>query len=248
MAFRKGIQKAAAVLFWLAVWHILSVAIGEGILIASPLAALRCLLSLAQTGAFWKSIALSAWRIVLGLLISIPSAFALSYVSSRVSIVRALFSPLVSFLRSVPVASFIILALVYVSSSRLSTLIAFTISFPVLYLNMLQGFRGYDRQLDEMARVFRVDPLHRFLYVRLSACMPYIASGVSTAVGLAWKSGIAAEVIGIPSGSIGESLYRAKVYLMTGDLFAWTAVIVALSAATDRLVRACMRPLERRFR
>lgn len=245
---RPYLKKAAAVLFWLAVWEILSVAIGEEILIASPLAALRCLLSLARTGAFWKSIALSGWRIVQGLLIAIPAAFVLSYLSSRFSVVLTLFMPLVSFLKSVPVASFIILALVYVSSSHLSTLIAFTISFPVLYLSMLEGFRSYDPSLDEMARVYRIDALRRFLYIRLSACIPYIASGISSAVGLAWKSGIAAEVIGIPSGTIGESLYRAKIYLMTGDLFAWTAVIVLLSALTDRLVRALLRPLERRYR
>ena len=46
---------------------------------------------------------------------------------------------------------------------------------------------------------------------------------------------IAAEIIGIPKGSIGENLYNAKIYLETPDLFAWTFVIIAVSVLFEKI-------------
>ena len=46
---------------------------------------------------------------------------------------------------------------------------------------------------------------------------------------------MAAEVIGLPKGSIGERLYQAKIYLDTPDLFAWTAVIILVSLVFERV-------------
>ena len=49
--------------------------------------------------------------------------------------------------------------------------------------------------------------------------LPYFRSAVSAALGLCWKAGTAAEVIGLSGGTIGERLYTAKVYFQTPDLF-----------------------------
>ena len=61
------------------------------------------------------------------------------------------------------------------------------------------------------------------------------------ACGLCWKSGVAAEVIGLPSGSIGERLYDAKIYLNTGEVLAWTLVIVLISLACEKLIPGAKR-------
>ena len=107
--------------------------------------------------------------------------------------------------------------------------------FPPVYLNVLEGIGYTDRQLLEMARVFRVPFSRQLRGIYLPAVLPYFRSAVSLGLGLCWKSGAAAEVIGLPAGSIGEALYTAKVYFQTGDLFAWTAVIVAVSVVFERL-------------
>ena len=62
----------------------------------------------------------------------------------------------------------------------------------------------------------------------------------SVALGICWKSGVAAEVIGLPDGSIGDALYRAKITLSTGELFAWTFVIILLSAGFEKLFLALL--------
>ena len=100
---------------------------------------------------------------------------------------------------------------------------------------MLEGIGHTDRQLLEMARVFRVPVSRQLRGIYLPAVLPYFRSAVSLGLGLCWKSGAAAEVIGLPNGSIGDALYRAKITLSTGELFAWTFVIILLSAGFEKL-------------
>ena len=229
-----------AAAFWLLVWEGASLALasttgGRMLLLASPVQALGRLLALAATAEFWQAVAFSSLRILGGFFLSCVLAVALAALAARLRWVRELLSPLVAVVKAVPVVSFIILALIFFSSEDLSLLISALMVFPPVYLNVLEGIGHTDVQLLEMARVFRV-PLSRQLRgIYLPAVLPYFRSAVSLGLGLCWKSGVAAEVIGLPEGSIGEALYTAKVYFQTGDLFAWTAVIVAVSVMFERL-------------
>ena len=229
-----------AAAFWLLVWQGASMALagttgGRMLLLASPVQALGRLIDLAGTPEFWQAAAFSSLRILGGFFLSCVLAVALAALAARLRWVRELLSPLVAVVKAVPVVSFIILALIFFSSENLSLLISALMVFPPVYLNVLEGIGHTDVQLLEMARVFRV-PLSRQLRgIYLPAVLPYFRSAVSLGLGLCWKSGAAAEVIGLPEGSIGEALYTAKVYFQTGDLFAWTAVIVAISVLFERL-------------
>lgn len=139
-----------------------------------------------------------------------------------------------------PTAMGIILALILFSSHNLSVLISFLMVLPIIYASVLEGIRAADHQLLEMAKLFRVPPVRCIRYVYLPQVMPYFHSACGSALGLCWKAGIAAEVIGMPRGSIGECLQQAKVYLDTPDLFAWTLVIVVISLAFEKVFIAFM--------
>ena len=139
--------------------------------------------------------------------------------------------------KATPVASFIILALVWVSGSSLSVLISFLMVLPVLYSAVRTGIGSADRQLLEMAQVFRLPLGRRLRAVWLPAVLPAFRQGCGVALGICWKSGVAAEV---PDGSIGDALYRAKITLSTGELFAWTFVIILLSAVFEKLFLALL--------
>ncbi len=106
---------------------------------------------------------------------------------------------------------------------------------PIVYTNVLQGIRSTDKQLLEMADLFNIGWWRRLRYIYIPHLTPYILSACTVSIGLSWKAGVAAEVIGIPTGSIGERLYEAKVYFSTGDLFAWTLVIIALSILAEKI-------------
>ena len=229
-----------AIIFWLIVWQlaamVLHAAYPHGaLLLPSPLAALARLMALAGTAAFWRAIGTSSMHILGGFLLSCALAVVLAAFSARFSRVEELLAPLVAAVKTVPVASFIILTLIWLSSRTLPLFIAALMVFPPVYLNVLEGIRRTDTSLLEMARVFRV-PFSRTLRgVYLPQVLPYFRSAVSAALGLCWKAGTAAEVIALSSGSIGEKLYNAKIYFQTADLFAWTAAIVLISAAFEKL-------------
>ena len=238
-----------AVLVWLLVWQLASMAVGSSLLLVSPWRVLLRLGELVMTGGFWLSILHSLGRMALGFTLAFMLGLLLALAASRSPFVCDLLSPLMLTIRTVPVASFIILALIWLPSRHLAILISFLMVLPILYTNTLEGIRSRDPAMGEMARVFRLPLLRRMRCIDLPQVMPFLRSGCTVALGLCWKSGIAAEVIGMPKGSIGEHLQQAKVYLDTPDLFAWTVVIVCISMLFEKLVlwliRAAARRLER---
>jgi NitT/TauT family transport system permease protein len=155
----------------------------------------------------------------------------LAYWSKTVEI---LIAPVIAVVKSTPVASFIILCLIWIPSRNLSVFISFLMVLPVIYTNILEGIRQTDSKILEMAKVFQVNPGRKIRYIYVSQVLPYFLSACRLSLGMCWKAGVAAEVIGVPSGSIGEKLYNAKIYLNTPDLFAWTIVIIVISFVFEK--------------
>ena len=232
-----------AIAFWLLLWQIAAMAVGRDFLLASPVTVLLCFWQLVRSGAFWSAALCSASRILLGAL----AGGVCAGLSLKWRRVRELIAPLHAVLRAIPVASFVIVALIWVPSRNLSVLISFLIVFPLIYAGTLSELERTDAKLLEMAQLLRMKPLRRLIYLYLLPALPALASLCATAMGMAWKSGVAAELISIPAGSIGERLYKAKVYLMTGELFAWTLAIVLLSALCARLLRSMLRRFANRL-
>ena len=145
-------------------------------------------------------------------------------------------------------ASFIIICLIWMSSARLSIFISFLMVLPIIYSNVLQSIHSVDRQMLEAVKVFRLSWPKRVLYLWLPQLKPYLLSACGVSLGISWKAGIAAEIIGIPAGSIGRMFYDAKVYFNTVDLFAWTVIVVVISVLFEKgflaLLRAGFRKVE----
>ena len=236
-----------AVVFWLAVWQIASMVIHQDLFLVSPVRVVVRLGQLVTEGFFWSSIANSLLRIGGGFLLAVVSGVVLGALAARFRRVQELLAPLMLAVKSIPVASFIILALMLFSSRHLAVLISFLIVLPVIYTNVLAGIRSADRQLLEMARVFRIPAARRIRYIYLPQVLPYFLSACTVALGLSWKAGVAAEVIGMPDGSIGEQLQQAKIYLNTPDLLAWTVVIVLVSLGFEKLFLALIRRAAKRL-
>jgi NitT/TauT family transport system permease protein len=221
--------------FWLAVWQVAAVLVHQDLLLVTPGAVLVRLVELVVTGGFWATVWHSFARIVAGFVLAALGGVLGAALAATSRVVDALATPLIAAVRSTPVVSFIILVLMWADSGRLATIISFTMVLPVIYTNVLDGIRHRDRALLEVGTVFEVPLLRRLPAVDVPAVLPFFIAACKIGVGLAWKSGIAAEVIGLPRGSIGERLYQAKIFLSTADLFAWTAVIIALSFLVERL-------------
>ncbi len=242
-----SLYKLCAIAFWILVWEALARAVGSDLIICSPGVALKRLCELVTTADFRSAIAFSSLRILGGFFSALILGTLLAIISSKLPLIKALLQPITSVIKATPVASFIILAIIWFGSRNLSAFISFLMVFPVIYLNLLEGIESADRDLVEMAKVFRLGGRKTLLYVYFPQILPFLSSACSVALGLCWKSGIAAEVIGISTGSVGERLYRAKLYFETGDLLAWTAVIIAISAVFEKLFMLLLRLAERKI-
>ena len=216
MKFSRRLQSLLIILFWLIVWQAAAGLINQRLLLVSPIDTVKALARLVPTRAFWHRIGVSAGRILTGQLL------------------HELLAPVMQLVKATPVASFIILALLWIRSKNLSILISFLMVLPVVYSAILEGLSNLDRQLGEMAQVFRIPRVRQTRYIWLPQIWPYLMQSCRVGLGICWKSGVAAEVIGLPSGSLGDALYQAKIYLQTADLFAWTFVIVCASALFER--------------
>lgn len=214
---------------------------GEAVLLVGPFDVVKRLFELLPEPEFIRSVLFSLGRISAGFLAATVCALATAPLSSRFPFFRNLLAPLVAAVKATPVASITILLLIWISSRNLSIAISFLMVFPIMYTSIEKGIAETDEKLLEMVDVYHVPLFRKIRYVYFAEVLPYFESGVKSALSLAWKSGIAAEVIAIPSGSIGEKLFEAKVYLATADLFAWTVVVVLLSFAFERVFMALIR-------
>jgi NitT/TauT family transport system permease protein len=235
MPDRRRLEKIAAVFFALIVWQIFAMLLNNRLLLVTPVNVLQRLFFLFFEAEFFNSIGFSFIRISAGFILALIAGSVLASVAGKFRIAEVIIWPFIIAIKSVPVASFIILCLIWLNSGSLSIFISFLMVVPIVFTNMLQGIKSTDNKLLEMASVFRVSWPRKVKYIYLPQLKPYIISACSVSIGLSWKAGTAAEVIGIPDGSIGEKLYEAKVYLSSADLFAWTVVIVAASIAFEKL-------------
>ena len=244
---KQKIQRVTAILIWLVIWQVVAMLLNQKLLLASPFDVIKRLFTIWKEDAFLISIGNTFLHIVLGFFSGLFIGSLLGVMAGKSNTVETLLAPLMITIKSVPVASFIIIALVWITSSKLSAFIAFLMVLPVIYNNILGGIKNIDVKLLEMADVFDFNFSKRFLYIWLPTLKSHIVSGCTTALGLCWKAGIAAEVIGIPKNSIGEMLYNAKAYLNTVDLLTWTVIIVAISVAFEKLVMKLIKDGYRRL-
>ena len=143
------LYKALAVAFWLGVWQLLSSLIEQEILIVSPVRAVRTLLSFLGKGSFYRAVGFTLTRILAGFLLGFALGIPMALLSRRFSAARILLSPLMHAVRATPVASFVILALVFIRARRLSVFISFLMVLPVAYSNLLAGLDSADQALLE---------------------------------------------------------------------------------------------------
>ena len=235
------LKKVLAVLLTLAIWQASAMALNQKILLASPVSVLARLAVIWREPGFASSLWFSFIRIVGGFGAALVLGVLLAVLAGKFPALEIFFWPVFTAIKSVPVASFIIICLIWLTSAQLSIFISFLMGLPIIYTNVPQGIRSTDRKMTEMADLFRIPWNRRLTYIWLPQIRPYLISACTMALGLSWKAGIAAEIIGIPDGSIGEMLYQAKAYLNTVDLFAWTVIIVIVSIVFEKAFLALLR-------
>ena len=233
--------------FWLLVWQGIAMAVdanaamGGELLLPSPVRVLTVLAGLAGEWPFWRSALLSLARMFFGILIGAVLGVGLAVLTAASRWCDLLFTPAVKVVRAVPVASFILLVLLWVRRDWVPVAISILMVLPVIWGSVRQGIGSADRRLLELCRCYRFDRAKILRLFWVPSVASAFASGLATAMGLAWKAGVAAEVLCQPRFAIGTQIYRTKLELATPDLFAWTLVVILLSLAMEWLVKYLLR-------
>ncbi len=235
------LKGGAIALFWLMLWQIAAQIINNELLIPTPLATLKSLISLCQTGGFYLSVLRSLLRIIIGFLSGVAVGFAGALLSAESRLFSALTKPALQVIKAVPVASFIILAFFWFESDRLPIFISFLMVLPMIWATAETELAGIDKSYLELAQVYKLKSLKVFFGIKLPFIMPAFLSTALTALGFAWKSGIAAEVICRPEFSLGSLLECNKTYLEIPSVFAITFVVAVLSIALEITLKRVVR-------
>lgn len=240
--------------FWLGVWQLGAFAIdlwlegrGNELLLPYPATVAAALVTLAGTGEFWLTVLASLARILAGMAVGTAAGLLLAVLTSFLPLADELLSPAIRVIRATPVASFILLVLLWVRRDWVPVAIAALMVLPVVWGNVSRGIREVDPQLLELAKAYRFSRGKTVRLIYLPSLQPYFLSAVTTAMGLSWKSGAAAEVLCVPKMSIGTEIYYTKYYLEIPHLFAWTVVVVSLSLALEKLLTFSLNRWSRRW-
>ena len=232
--------------FWLGVWALVCLLANRTLLMPLPYPwdVAASLGELVRRGDFWADVAQSLFRIVLGFVMAALLGSALAVLTVRFRWVHALFAPMLSIIRAVPVASFIFLAFLWIAPDAMPTFIAFLMVLPLVWENVRQGIMYTDRRLLEMTQVFRLSRAQRMYNVWFPSVRPYWRAALSTGFGFAWKSGVAAEIICTTGRSIGAQIAASKSTLNYAEVFASTVIVVVLSVVLEWLVHRLFRDRE----
>ena len=238
--FAKIIKKTLTFLgvfaFWIGVWQLVYMKVGLDVIIPSPLATGKKILELISTAEFWEITGSTVLRILMGYLCGVLLGLLLSVITYASKVMYALLKPVISIARATPVASLTVIIIVWVTNQQVPLFIVGLMVFPIIWGNTLEGIKNTDKKLLEMSRCFSVNPISRLAHIYVPSVYPFFVAGASTSLGLAWKSGIAAEILGSTQGSVGQQLNNAKVYLDSEGKFAWTVVVIILSIIFERVV------------
>jgi len=222
-----------ALIFWIGIWAFAAWRLDMPLLLPAPKSVAQCLWQLMGESSFWITTGSSLLRILFGTVIAVILGVLLAALTERLLWLNRLLSPLLTLIKSTPVASFIILAILWMGRDYVPVFIVVLMVLPVIWANVAAGIHNTDPDLLQMARIYQFPALRRLRRIWIPSAMPYFLSGCRTALGLAWKAGIAAEVLTVPARSIGKMLYTSKLNWEVEALFAWTVVVIFLSLAIE---------------
>lgn len=230
-----AVWKAGAVLCWIVIWQIVSDLTGLELLVASPVSVFKALLGMLLHKEFYFILLSSCLHITAGFVAGYLLAVVAGLCGFYCKILRILAEPVLMVMKAVPVAAFIILLLIWFGSEYVAVFVSFIVTFPMVYNSVITGMEHIDKGLADMAAVYRIPSLRKLRCIYIPGIVSYMESALKSTMGMCWKAGVSAEVIGLVYGSVGEQFYYAKLYLMTADLFAWSIVVVVVSYILERV-------------
>lgn len=230
---KKILKYSAVILIWLCIWQVGAMAVGKELLLPYPIKVFARIGKLCLTSELYKTIGISFLRIFTGMIIGTVLGILGGIATAFSKLAKAFFAPMLAVFKSAPIASFIILLLLWLSRDIVPIVIAVLIVLPVVWSNVEMGIRSSDKDLLEMSKAYKMTPAAKARYIYFPTVMPYFIASLRSSLGMSWKAGIAAEALILPLVAIGTQIYESKYNLETVDLFAWTVIVIILSVLIE---------------
>ena len=235
------------VLFWLAVWQLAATVIDNTVLLVGPIETVTALLKMLPHPEFGSAVFSTLLRIGGGFLCGLLAGMLLALAAFFVPALERLLSPLMLAVKSVPVACYVIMLLIWSGNAYTAFWVCMLVVLPLLYVNTLQGMRSADKELLEIASLFTMTRADYWKHIYFPALYPFLHGACQVACAMSWKSGIAAEVIALKTGTLGNELNRAKTLLETDRLFAVTLTVIVLSWLMEKVFLALLERIKRKL-
>lgn len=232
------------------VWKLLALHVDISFVIPHPIPTFKKLFALLISSEsinpnlhFWNIVGASLLRIFLGLCAGILVGLLLAFLAIRFPFLQGGIQAYVGIIKATPVASFILILWCMTNREFVPVAIATLMVCPIIYQNLFSGYFDLEKEKRELLDVFKVPFLTKLKIFILPELLKYLFPAIISATGLAWKSGIAAEIIAYTKNSIGREISNAKNILEGELLFAFTIVVILISLVFEYGLKF----LERRF-
>ena len=240
---KKALSAFAVLIFWIAVWYAAAAIVGYELILPSPLNVIISFGGLIRGGEIFAAVGASLLRVMIGYIAGVAAGVVTALLTDRSAVLRQILAPMLTVIKSTPVASFIMLAWMFVGNEKLPILVSFMMVLPIIWQNTEAGLSAMDKELSEVAEIYELKFAKKLRIFIIPSLLSFVIPALITSMGLAWKAGIAAEVISHCKNSIGNGIYESKTYLETPELFAWTAIVIVLSLIIEWLLKLLGRRL-----
>lgn len=231
---KKGLVSFISICLLLLVWQLTALSMDQPELIPSVPDLIKALFQLFATGTFYKSLLATVLRGISGILLSFAAAITAAFLFARYELLYELFRPLLTIMRSVPVISFILLALIFLDPEGIPLMIAFLTMFPLLAENLTKGIINLNPGLSIMADRFRISRKNKLMHIFYPQLKPFLFSGLTSAIGFGWRAIIMGEVLSQCALGIGGEMKRAQLFIAVPELIAWTIIAILISFFFDK--------------
>lgn len=240
------LQKVLPIVIWIIIWQIIALGVNKQLYIPTPLSTFKAIYEIVLKADFWLIIGMSIYRVLFGFIIALIVGSITGIIAGLNNMIYQLFHPMIVTIKSTPVLSFIIIALLWFGSGNVPIFICFLMCYPIIWISVVEGIKNVNTHLLEMAKIYEVKNKYIIKKIFIPTIKPYVVTGILNGLGLGWKVTVAAEVLSHPKYAIGAKLHDAKIYLESERLFAWTIVVIVLSMFFEFLFQVMMKRLDRK--
>ncbi|MFO8061589.1 MAG: ABC transporter permease subunit [bacterium] len=231
-------KRIAGITVIIVIWQTAALIVSNIYIVPSPAGVMRAFVSIAGTSLFYRVILITIFRTAIAFAVSLILAAVTALLIHSSSLFKPVLGPMIIFLRSMPVISIILIALIWFGADIVPVFIGILIMYPVITINILDGINATDNKLIEMAKLYRLGSMRKITDIYIPSSLPFVFNGVSHGIGMGIKGIIAAEVLALPALGIGTLMDNARVYIMTDRLFAWTFTALIIAYIIEITLRA----------